>query len=152
MSDNLTIKAIDGSHTVATDDISGVHYTRMKIAIGADGVNDGDISFANPVPSKAIDYSFGTEQTGSVGTVTAIPLFDGNSGRPSRTSTSRRIRVCNCSSSYGLLIRYGSAPTASEFLEYIAPLETRDLDCKPGTTAQMLGSGGTVPYVAQALT
>lgn len=151
MADNLTIKAIDGNHTVASDDISSVHYTRLKMVIGADGVNDGDVSFTNPLPAKNIDYSFGTEQSGTVDTTTAVPLFDGNSGRPSRTSTSRRIRLCNCSSSGGLLVRYGSAPTSTTFLEYLAPYETRDLDVKPGTTAQILGSGATITYLAQEL-
>lgn len=151
MADNLTVKTTDGDYLVATDDISGVHHTRFKMIVGANGVNDGDVSFANPLPAKNIDYSFGTEQTGTVDTVTAIPLYDGNSGRPSRSATSRRIRICNCSTSYGLLVRYGSAPTSSLFLEYISPLDTRDLDCKSGTTAQILGSGGSVTYLAQEL-
>jgi hypothetical protein len=35
---------------IAADDISGVKYQRVKLIHGADGVNDGDVSSANPLP------------------------------------------------------------------------------------------------------
>ena len=35
---------------VAADEIAGAIHQRMKITIGADGVNDGDVSKANPLP------------------------------------------------------------------------------------------------------
>ena len=47
MADNTTPGA---APTVATDDIGGVHFQRFKLALGADGVNDGDVSGANPLP------------------------------------------------------------------------------------------------------
>lgn len=52
MADNLTAKANTGSGTevIATDEIGGVHFPRTKIVIGADGVNGGDVSAANPMP------------------------------------------------------------------------------------------------------
>jgi hypothetical protein len=52
MADNLTALANTGTGTdvLATDEIAGVHYPRTKITIGADGVNDGDVSSANPLP------------------------------------------------------------------------------------------------------
>ncbi len=37
---------------VAFDDISSVFYARQKIIHGADGVNDGDVSTANPLPVR----------------------------------------------------------------------------------------------------
>lgn len=48
MADNLAVPA-EGS-TVAFDDINGVMFGRSKITLGADGVNDGDVSAANPMP------------------------------------------------------------------------------------------------------
>ena len=48
MADNILTPA--SGATVATDDIAGVHYPRTKLTLGADGVNDGDISEANPMP------------------------------------------------------------------------------------------------------
>ena len=52
MADNITAKGNVGAGTevIAADDISGVLYPRTKLVIGADGVNDGDISAANPMP------------------------------------------------------------------------------------------------------
>lgn len=60
MSDNITALANTGTGTdvFATDDIGGVNYLRTKVTIGADGVNDGDVSASNPSPSDIwIDIS-----------------------------------------------------------------------------------------------
>jgi len=38
------------SNIVAADEIGGVMFQRVKVAIGADGENDGDISSAHPMP------------------------------------------------------------------------------------------------------
>jgi hypothetical protein len=52
MAGNITAKANTGSgvEVLAADDISGVLYPRSKITLGADGVNDGDVSNTNPLP------------------------------------------------------------------------------------------------------
>ena len=54
MADNTTvpIPATTGD-TIAADDIGGVKYQRIKMILGADGVNDGDVSSSNPVPISA---------------------------------------------------------------------------------------------------
>lgn len=49
MSDNVAITPGAGA-TVAADEIASVKYQRIKIVQGADGVNDGDTSSANPLP------------------------------------------------------------------------------------------------------
>lgn len=51
MADNVTTSAgtADGV-TFAADNIAGVYFPRTKIAIGADGTNDGDVCSANPMP------------------------------------------------------------------------------------------------------
>ena len=36
--------------TIATDDIGGVKYQRMKLTLGGDGVNGGDVAADNPMP------------------------------------------------------------------------------------------------------
>ncbi|HUU45666.1 MAG TPA: hypothetical protein VM118_08020 [Acidobacteriota bacterium] len=51
---------------IASDDISSVKYQRIKLIHGADGVNDGDVSSANPLP---VDGSGVTQPVS--GTVTA---------------------------------------------------------------------------------
>jgi hypothetical protein len=49
MADNVAITAGSGT-TIASDDIGGVNFQRIKLVHGADGVNDGDVSTANPYP------------------------------------------------------------------------------------------------------
>lgn len=49
MADNVDITAGTGT-TVGADEISAVKYQRVKLIHGADGVNDGDVSKANPLP------------------------------------------------------------------------------------------------------
>lgn len=48
MADNITVTQGTGT-TMATDDVSGVQYPRIKISIGADG-SATDVSSANPLP------------------------------------------------------------------------------------------------------
>lgn len=54
MADNVTIKDGAGANAgVATDDIGGVHYQRVKIALGADGTAV-DASATNPIPTAEV--------------------------------------------------------------------------------------------------
>jgi hypothetical protein len=50
MADNITTNPGTGGAVLASDDIGGVQYPRTKLVIGADGVNGGDVSAANPLP------------------------------------------------------------------------------------------------------
>lgn len=50
MPDNTILNPGAGGDTFAADEISSVKYPRSKIVLGADGVNDGDVSSANPMP------------------------------------------------------------------------------------------------------
>lgn len=54
MADNYVTNAGSGGSTFASDDISSVHYARIKLVHGADGTNDGDISTANPLPVRVL--------------------------------------------------------------------------------------------------
>ena len=49
MADNLGYTPGAGA-TIGADDISSIHFQRIKLIHGADGTNDGDVSFANPLP------------------------------------------------------------------------------------------------------
>lgn len=40
--------------TIAADDIGGVLHQRIKMVVGADGVSDGDVSLANPMPVQGV--------------------------------------------------------------------------------------------------
>lgn len=51
MADNIPTTT---NASVATDDIGNVHFQRMKLTLGEDGVNDGDVSAANPMPVEVV--------------------------------------------------------------------------------------------------
>ena len=53
MADNTTLNLGTGGDNIATDDISGVKFQRVKVIHGNDGVNDGDVSETNPLPVQA---------------------------------------------------------------------------------------------------
>lgn len=50
MADNTTLPAGVGGDSIATDDIGGVKFQRVKLIHGADGVNAGDVAETNPLP------------------------------------------------------------------------------------------------------
>lgn len=53
MADNVNVTEGTGT-SIAADDINGVKYQRVKLTLGADGVNEGDVSLANPIPVKDV--------------------------------------------------------------------------------------------------
>lgn len=62
MTDNKTLPFTgdgDATSTVATDEIGGVDFQRVKFTLGADGVNDGDVSDENPLPAKTAVVAHG---------------------------------------------------------------------------------------------
>lgn len=64
MTDNTTLPIPTTSgDVIATDDIGGVKFQRIKIITGADGVNDGDVSSANPLP---VEITGQVEVSGSI--------------------------------------------------------------------------------------
>lgn len=83
MADDITINAMTGGPSVATDDIAGKHHQRIKLIHGADGINDGDVSATNPLPvnftksATVIDTS--TTPLGIAGTYTS-PTLDHSTG------------------------------------------------------------------------
>ncbi len=50
MADNTTLNTGTGGDVIATDDIGGVKYQRVKISLGADGAA-ADLAVTNPMPS-----------------------------------------------------------------------------------------------------
>jgi hypothetical protein len=53
MSDNIPLP--NSGEIAAADDIAGVKYQRIKLVQGDDGVNDGDVSKNNPLPTTNND-------------------------------------------------------------------------------------------------
>jgi len=52
MADNVGYTPGSGA-IIATDDVGGVQHQRIKISLGSDGVDDGMVSSANPMPITA---------------------------------------------------------------------------------------------------
>jgi hypothetical protein len=50
MADNTVLPTGVGGDTIASDDIGGIKFQRIKLIYGADGVNSGDVSETNPLP------------------------------------------------------------------------------------------------------
>jgi len=67
MSDNVVLNLGSGGDTVAADDIGGTKYTRGKLTLGAAGVNDGDVSSANPLPIIFACTTFGGQGKVAIG-------------------------------------------------------------------------------------
>ncbi len=53
MADNTRLNPGSGGDDIASDDIGGIKFQRVKLIHGADGTNDGDVSSANPLPASA---------------------------------------------------------------------------------------------------
>jgi hypothetical protein len=73
MSDNITRNSTAGGSVVATDDIAGVHFQRVKLVHGADGVNDGDVSAASAFPVR-IGKATGAATASVVGLTNVVAL------------------------------------------------------------------------------
>ena len=93
MADNLNIDA-GSTLTVATDDISGVHYQRVKIAQGADGAAV-DVSPAAPLNVTVASATLGTVTiTGTVTPSTTASTITNAVGNPVNVSlTSTEVTV-----------------------------------------------------------
>ena len=53
MADNIGYTPGAGA-IIAADDVGGALLQRIKVVVGADGVNDGDVSLANPMPIHGV--------------------------------------------------------------------------------------------------
>jgi hypothetical protein len=54
MADTVTLPGTGA--VVATDDIAGAQYQRIKLIHGADGTNDGDVALTNPLPVSTLGF------------------------------------------------------------------------------------------------
>lgn len=78
MSDNVVLNPGEDGDIAAADDIGGVKYQRVKLTIGSDGVNDGDVSDANPMPVDVKNFPAQTALTDSQLRDSPVPVFVSN--------------------------------------------------------------------------
>ncbi len=81
MADNITLNSGSGGSTLATDDISSVHYQRVKVSYGVDG-SATDVSDTNPLPVDDAGGSLTVDNGGTFAVqidgdaLTALQLID----------------------------------------------------------------------------
>lgn len=51
MADNVVLNPGLNGSVIATDDIAGAQYQRIKLIHGVDGTNNGDVAASNPLPA-----------------------------------------------------------------------------------------------------
>ena len=126
MSDNTTLNVGTLGDTIASDDIGGIKFQRIKLIFGPDNVNRGDVEEANPLPVKIATTSasavFATTQTALAnvssvtsiaGGVTALTLF--------ATTTTRQGACIWNESASRLYVKLGQGVTTTLFSFKVAP-------------------------------
>ena len=90
MADNTTLNTGTGGDVIATDDIAGIKYQRVKVVLGADGANDGDVHDGNPMPiTGTVSVSGTVAVTDNSGSLTV----DGSVTANQPASTAYRVVV-----------------------------------------------------------
>ncbi len=84
MADNTQLNPGSGGDIAATDDIGGVKWQRVKVTLGADGINDGDVHAGNPMPvAGAVNVDNFPPQTGLTDAqlrAAPVPTVDAEAG------------------------------------------------------------------------
>jgi hypothetical protein len=81
MADNTQLNSGSGGDVIASDDIGpGVKYQRVKVTLGADGVNDGDVASGNPMPTNPSDRAARDCGKIDIANFDTLPTFDLDSG------------------------------------------------------------------------
>ena len=78
MADDVPVTAGAGT-SIATDDIAGRHFQRIKLVHGADGVNAGDVSTANGLPVVQVSNSLVSTANSTAVNLAAAAVFTGTS-------------------------------------------------------------------------
>ncbi|KKN54705.1 hypothetical protein LCGC14_0589740 [marine sediment metagenome] len=89
MADNIEV----AGKTIATDEISSVHYQRAKLIHGADGTNAGDVALTNPLPVDAMLNTGVIQSSGSQLTPKFAVINLAATGTLVAAVTGKRIRV-----------------------------------------------------------
>lgn len=111
MADNVTLNSMTGGSDVATDDIGGAHYQRIKLVHGADGTNDGDVSTANPLPVASV---------GGTSTITTQNDQTSSATLLSANSDRKKFIIVNDSTA-DLYVKYGTTATSDSYTWLLKP-------------------------------
>jgi hypothetical protein len=117
--DNTKIDIGTTGDDIATDDIEGVKYQRMKVTLGADGENDGDVSADNPMPVSGAFYP-ATQPVSAA----SLPLPGGAASSANQTVLETLV------------------DTLQELVQRLAPLGSA-MNIAGGNGLRIVGVGGT---------
>jgi len=127
MADGTQINVGQGGDVIATDEISGQKYQRVKLIYGGDGVNSGDVSATNPLPSA--NRSSTATVTSVNDTASSTTLLSSNSARLGASfyndSTSTLYLKCGTTAS---TTDFTVKLSPSEFFELSQPVYTGRVD------------------------
>lgn len=119
MPDNFPTNAGSGGVTFASDDIAGVHYPRVKLSVGADGVAV-DVSATDPMPVVTLGAATGTPAN-VAGSAASVTLLASNAARKGAV-------IYNDSTATLYVVLNASAASLTNFTEQLAPGESLVLE------------------------
>ena len=112
MADNVAVSNSPlSNYTVATDDIGGIHYQRLKVVFGADG-SAGDVADGAPLPVY-LPKASSAVVTSVPDQATVIDLKAANAAR-------KMLIICNNSTEI-LYVKLGTAASTVDFSYKIYP-------------------------------
>lgn len=119
---------------IATDEIGGIKFQRIKIITGADGVNDGDVASSNPLPI------IGTVTDGATPANASILLIGGiTAGGVAQTLETNASGHLNISDGGGsITVDATSLPLPTGAATQSSQQEIRDLSDSINTLVQFL--------------
>lgn len=80
MADNVQLNPGVGGAIIASDEIGAAQYQRIKLTLGGNGVDDGDLASGNPMPVREVRPTTGTV-TSVAGSATNVTLLASNTSR-----------------------------------------------------------------------
>jgi hypothetical protein len=111
LADTITLNPGTGGSVVATDDIAGVHYQRVKVNYGADG-SSTDVDATHGLPVRGAAASTAT-LSNVAASATNVTLLSSNSSRLGAM-------VFNDSSAT-LSLKFGATATSTSFTVQVPP-------------------------------
>ena len=97
--DNTLLNVGVGGDTIASDDIGGIKFQRVKMVLGADGTNAGDVALTNPMPITPAASSLPVNDAGGTLTVDGTVTANAGSGNFNVTPAAGSIPVTDAGSS-----------------------------------------------------
>ena len=142
MADNVVVTAGSYSATVASDDVGGVQYQRIKLALGAADAYDMDLDSGQQTKANSMPVTIASDQgavsvadlgatsatVSSVGaSATSVTVLASNSARRGTTIYNNSVET--------LYLKFGTTASVSDFTVILYPQQSYNL---PSTFAGRL--------------